>query len=101
MESSIDVSQLTKEVLVASDTFGQFWNVCVWDYKAGTNLLTFKNSSTVPHGLDFINNDYMLCAIHNKPYIIYWNLKGKVKKFELKINVEIILLKISRINQIK
>ena len=77
MESSIDIGQLTKEVLVSSDRFGQFWNVCVWDHKSGTNLHTYKNCATVTHGLDFLKQDYMLCAVHNKPYITYWPLKAK------------------------
>lgn len=77
MDSNIDVSLLQKEVLVSTDMSGQFWNVCVWDYNSGTNLQTYKNSSTVPHGLVFLKNDYMLCTAYNKPYIISWNLKGK------------------------
>ena len=77
MESSIDINQLTKEVLVSTDVFGHFWNISVLDHKSGTNLQTYKNSGTVPHGLDFLKDDYMLCAVHNKPYVIYWNLKGK------------------------
>ena len=80
MESQIDINQLLKEVLVSSDTHGQFWNVRVSDYTTGTGLHEFKNCSTVTHGLTFLRNDYMLCAIYNKPYIIYWNLKGKVKQ---------------------
>lgn len=79
MEELIDIEKLNKEVLVSSDTFGQFWNICVWDYTTGTNLHTFKNCSTIPHGLVFLKQNYMLCAIHNKPYITYFNLKGKVK----------------------
>ena len=81
MESSIDISQLTKEVLVSSDTFGQFWNVFVWDYNTGTNLQQYKNCATIPHGLEFLKQNYMICAVHNKPYLIYWNLKGKVGLF--------------------
>lgn len=77
MESSIDVNLLQKEVLVSTDITGQFWNVSVWDYNSGTCLQTYKNSSTVPHGLTFLKNDYMLCAAYNKPYIVCWNLKGK------------------------
>ncbi|CAF0779170.1 unnamed protein product [Brachionus calyciflorus] len=77
METGLDLSQLTKEVLVSSDIFGQFWNICIWDYNTGTNLHTYKNTNTISHGLAFIRDDYMLCAIHNKPYIMYWNLKGK------------------------
>lgn len=78
MESLIDINQsLIKEVLVSSDTFGQFWNVCVWDYTTGTSLYTYKNCSTVSNGLTFLKDDYMLCAIHNKPYMFYWNLKAK------------------------
>lgn len=79
MESSLDLSQLTKEVLLSTDIYGQFWNICIWDYNTGTSLHTYKNASTISHGLDFSKDNYMLCAIHNKPYIIYWNLKGKVK----------------------
>jgi hypothetical protein len=81
MESQIDVNQLIKEVLVSSDLYGQFWNVCVWDYTTGTNMHTYKNCSTVSHGLEFLKQNFMLCAIHNKPYLIYWNLKGKVNVF--------------------
>jgi pre-rRNA-processing protein IPI3 len=77
MNSNIDVSLLQKEVLVSTDICGQFWNVCVWDYNSGTNLQTYKNSSTVGQGLAFLGNDYMLCAAYNKPYIVCWNLKGK------------------------
>lgn len=79
MESSLDLSQLTKEVLVSSDIYGQYWNICIWDYGTGTNLHTYKNTSTSTHGLAFLKDNYMLCAIHNKPYVIYWNLKGKVR----------------------
>lgn len=79
MESCIDLNQLTKEILVSTDVYGQFWNICVWDYTTGTNLLTYKNCSTVAHGLDFIKDNYMLCAVFNKPYIVYWNLKGKAQ----------------------
>lgn len=78
MDSNIDVNLLQKDVLVSTDISGQFWNVSVWDYNSGTNLQTYKNSSTVPHGLTFLKNDYMLCAAYNKPYIVCWNLKGKV-----------------------
>ncbi len=77
MDSNIDVSLLQKEVLLSTDINGQFWNVSVWDYNSGTNLQTYKNSSTVSQGLAFLNNDYMLCAAYNKPYIVCWNLKGK------------------------
>ena len=77
MNSNIDVSLLQKEVLVSTDICGQFWNVCVWDYNSGTNLQTYKNSSTVSQGLAFLGNDQMLCAAYNKPYIVCWNLKGK------------------------
>jgi hypothetical protein len=79
MESSIDIGQLTKEVLVSSDMYGQTWNICVWDYNTGTNLQSFKNCSTIPQGLEFLEQNYMLAAPHNKPYLLYWNLKGKVK----------------------
>ena len=79
MESSIDISQLNKEVLVSTDMYGQAWNICVWDYNAGTNLQTYKNCSTIPQGLDFLKQNYMLTAPQNKPYLIYWNLKGKVE----------------------
>lgn len=79
MESQIvDITRLIKEILVSSDLHGQFWNLCVSDYTTGTNLQTFKNCSTVSNGLAFLKSDYVLCAIHNKPFIIYWNLKGKV-----------------------
>ena len=78
MESSIDISQLTKEVLVSSDMYGQAWNICVWDYNTGTNLQTYKNCSTIPQGLEFLKQNYMLAAPHNKPYLLYWNMKGKV-----------------------
>ena len=78
MDSNIDVSMLQKEVLVSTDVSGQFWNVAVWDYNSGSSLQTYKNSSCVSHGLTFLANDYMLCAAYNKPYIICWNLKGKV-----------------------
>lgn len=78
MESNIDVSLLQKEVLVSTDLNGQFWNVSVWDYNSGTNLQPYKNSSTVCQGLAFLRSDYMLCAASNKPYIVCWNLKGKV-----------------------
>lgn len=79
METSIDFNQLTLEVLVSTDVFGQFWNISVWDYFTGTNLINYKNSSTVSHGLDFIKDNYMCCAVYNKPYLIYWNLKGKTQ----------------------
>jgi hypothetical protein len=78
MESNIDVSSLQKEVLVSTDKSGEFWNISVWDYNTGTTLTTYKNSNTIPHGLTFLKDDYMLCAIYNKPYIMCWNLKGKV-----------------------
>ncbi len=78
MESSIDISQLNKEVLVSTDMYGQAWNICIWDYNAGTNLQTYKNCSTIPQGLEFLKQNYMLAAPHNKPYLVYWNLKGKV-----------------------
>mgnify|MGYP002790230308 CR=1 FL=1 len=79
MEPIIDINQLVKEVLISTDLYGEFWNACVWDYTTGTNLATFKNCSTITHGLAFLKENYMLCAIYNKPYIIYWNLKGKVR----------------------
>ena len=81
MESTIDISQLTKEVLVSSDMYGQTWNICVWDYNTGTNLQSFKNCSTISQGLDFLKQNFMIAAAHNKPYLLYWNLKGKVKIF--------------------
>jgi len=77
MEFDSDLSLVQREVLVSTDIFGQFWNVCIWDFNTGTNLQTYKNSSTVPHGLVFLQNDYMLCAAYNKPHIVCWNLKGK------------------------
>lgn len=77
MDSNIDVSVLQKEVLVSTDISGQFWNICVWDYNSGTNLQTYKNSSTIRNGLSFLKNNHMLCAVYNKPYIVCWNLKGK------------------------
>jgi hypothetical protein len=81
MESNLDLNSLQKEVLVSSDTSGQFWNVCVWDYNSGSSLQTYKNSSAVPHGLEFVKADYLLLAAYNKPYIVCWNLKGKVNLF--------------------
>lgn len=80
MESNIDLNQLQKEVLVSTDVSGQYWNVCVWDYLSGTNLQTYKNSPTIPQGLVFLRQDYMINAIYNKPYLSYWNLKGKTQQ---------------------
>lgn len=77
MESSLNLNIPNKEVLVATDVYGQSLNVFVLDHTTGTSLLTYKNCSTVPHGLAFIADAYMLCAIYNKPYLVYWNLKGK------------------------
>lgn len=77
MESSLDLDLSNKEVLISSDIYGQSWNLCVLDYVTGTNLLTYKNCSTVSHGLSFIRDAYMICAVYNKPYLVYWNLKGK------------------------
>ena len=79
-EMESDLSLVQREVLVSTDIFGQFWNVCIWDFNTGTNLQTYKNSSTVPHGLVFLQSDYMLCAAYNKPHIVCWNLKGKVNQ---------------------
>ncbi len=75
-----NLNMLQKEVLVSTDIAGQYWNVSVWDYNSGTNLQNYKQSSCVTHGLGFIKNDYMLCAAYNKPHVVCWNLKGKVKK---------------------
>ncbi len=83
MDSSIDLSLLQKEVLVSSDQSGQYWNVCIWDYNSGTNLQTYKNCGTVSHGLEFLRNDYMICAIYNKPYLNYFNLKGKTQQAKI------------------
>jgi pre-rRNA-processing protein IPI3 len=83
MESNLDLNLLQKEVLVSTDQSGQFWNVCIWDYNSGSNLQTFKNSSTVPHGLGFIKGDYLLLAAYNKPYIVCWNLKGKTQSTKI------------------
>ena len=80
MDSSFDINQLTKEVLVSSDMYGQAWNICVWDYATGTNLQTYKNCSTISQGLEFLKPHHMLAAPQNKPYLLYWNLKGKVKR---------------------
>lgn len=77
MESSFNLNDQNKEVLIATDIFGQSWNISVVDYITGTILLNYKNTSTVPHGLSFIKDSYMVSAIYNKPYLLYWNLKGK------------------------
>jgi hypothetical protein len=73
-----NVDLLHKEVLISTDTNTQLWNICVWDYTSGSHLLSFNNCSVQTHGLTFINNDYMLCAVSNKPFIYYWNLKSRV-----------------------
>ena len=96
MESNIDVSLLQKEVLVSTDISGQFWNVSVWDYNSGTNLQTFKNSGTVCQGLTFLKSDYMLCAAFNKPYVVCWNLKGKVQSTRINTSGSVLCLAASR-----
>lgn len=90
METSFSSSphhQLTKEVLVAANTAGQFWNVGIWDHQSGTNLQQIKNCSTGPHGLAFLRDNYMLCAIQHKPYIMFYNLKGGGKMQPNKISI--------------
>lgn len=77
MDSSLTLNELSKEVLVSTDVYGQSWNICVFDHTTGTNLLTYKNCSTVSHGLGFIKDTYMLCSVYNKPYLVYWNLRSK------------------------
>lgn len=77
MDSTLDINEQSKEVLLVSDIYGQTWNISVLDHTTGTNLLTYKNCSTVQNGLSFVNDSYMLCAVHNKPYLVYWNLKGR------------------------
>lgn len=96
MDSNIDVSLLQKEVLISTDISGQFWNICVWDYNSGTNLQTYKNSSTVTEGLTFLKNDYMLCAAYNKPYIVCWNLKGKPQSTKINTSGCVLCLSASK-----
>lgn len=90
------MSLLQKEVLVSTDLNGQFWNVSVWDYNSGTNLLPYKNSSTVCQGLAFLKGDYMLCAASNKPYIVCWNLKGKPQSTKINTSGCVLCLAASR-----
>lgn len=80
MESNLNLNELSNEVLVSTDVYGQSWNICILDHTTGTNLLTYKNCSTISNRLGFIKESYMVCVVYNKPYMVYWNLKGKTNQ---------------------
>ncbi|CAG2212004.1 IPI3 [Mytilus edulis] len=64
-----------QEVLVTSDAAGQQWNSSIWDPVAGTSLLTFKGSTSAPHTLSILNNEYILGALPTKSVIQVWSLQ--------------------------
>jgi hypothetical protein len=69
---------LHQEILLSTDINTLLPNVHVWDYDSGSNLLAYNNCSTGKNGLGFVKQDYMLCAVHQKPFIFCWNLKNRV-----------------------
>lgn len=69
---------LHQEILLSTEIHGQLANAWVWDYESGSNLLSYNNCSVTKNGVGFIKQDYMLFAIHQKPFIYCWNLKNRV-----------------------
>lgn len=65
--------------MVTSDAAGQQWNSSIWDPVAGTSLLTFKGSTSAPHTLSILNNEYILGALPTKSVIQVWSLQKTVR----------------------
>ena len=90
-----DDENLHQEILLSTDINSQLTNIYAWDYDSGSNLLAYNNCSATKNGLGFLKQDYMLCAIHQKPFIYCWNLKNRVcanfikKKKSFKIQLQL------------
>ena len=69
---------LHQEILLSTDINSQLSNIFVWDYDSGSSILSYNNCSVTKNSVGFIKQDYMLCAIHQKPFIYCWNLKNRV-----------------------
>ncbi|KAK2169879.1 hypothetical protein LSH36_6g05065 [Paralvinella palmiformis] len=65
------------EVLLTTETTGQLCNICVWDTKSGTQLLTYKGGSSAPRTLCLLQQDYIISAVHNKPILHVWSMQRK------------------------
>ena len=67
------------QVLLTSESSGHLWNVCIWNVRTGTTLLTYKGGSSSPRTLSLLKNDYLMSAVNNKPLIHVWSLQRRVR----------------------
>jgi len=59
---------------MASESSGLLWNLAVWDPDTATILTTYKGSSTVPHTLALVGQDYLVSAQPDKPLLNVWQV---------------------------
>jgi len=66
------------QALWTCEKSGQLWSVCVWDPYTGTSVMSYRGSSSQPHTLCFVRDDYVLAAASNKPLINVWSMQRQV-----------------------
>lgn len=62
------------EVLLTSESSGQFWNSCLWDPGSGSALTTYKGHTSVARTLTLVGDTFLVSARPSKPVLNLWHL---------------------------
>ena len=65
------------EVGVITEFSGEQACISVWDLSTGIRLKTYKNCSCGRNGLDFITNNYVICAQHEKQMLHVYDTQNE------------------------
>lgn len=66
------------EVAITCEGSGHLWNVCVWDPRVGTSLMTYRGGGVAaPHSLCLIGKDYLMISDNTKPVLHAWQLNSQ------------------------
>lgn len=71
------MTKKSNEVLFTTDTSGEHWNVCMWDFHSGTSLSYYKGGSTTSRGLALIAGEYLLAANNARSVLHVWTLQRR------------------------
>ena len=65
------------ELLLTADSGGESFNACAWDPRSGTQLRTFKGSSSSPKTLALVADSFLISACPDKPVLNVWKVSKR------------------------
>lgn len=74
------------ELLMTSSLASNLGSVCIWNYRTGTCMHSYKNGGIVTsNAIAFIRDDYFIAAEQSKPLIHVWQVNSQETSKQLKI----------------